>query len=219
MAAVPAAVGAARVEHARLDPGLSGVQPFFALVISFFLCIIKAINWRCYNFETMEVSVPIPNDQVVTVHYTLTDGDGNLLDTTYDEDPLEFISGGEQILAKLESEILAMPMKSKKKIMLRPDEAYGDYDAEDIQVVKRNELPDDIELEVGAELLAEVDEDEEAEEVSCFISKIDGDRITLDFNHPLAGKTLYFDVELIDVRPATAEELEHGHVHGEDCEE
>jgi len=166
--------------------------------------------------------VPIPNDQVVTVHYTLTDSDGNLLDTTYDEDPLEFISGAEQILAKLEDEILTMPMKSKKKVVLRPDEAYGDYDPEDIQVVQRNELPDDIELEIGAELLAEVDENDEEDEdeqLSCFISKIDGDQITLDFNHPLAGKTLHFDVELIGVRPATPAELEHGHVHGEDFEE
>ncbi len=166
--------------------------------------------------------MPIANDQVVTVHYTLTDSDGNLLDSTYDEDPLEFISGAEQILAKLEEDILAMPLKSKKKIVLRPDEAYGDYDPEDIQVVHRNELPDDIELEIGAELLAEVDENEEEEEgeqLSCFITKIDGDQITLDFNHPLAGKTLNFEVELLGVRPATAEELEHGHVHGEDFAE
>jgi FKBP-type peptidyl-prolyl cis-trans isomerase SlyD len=162
--------------------------------------------------------VPILKDQVVTVHYTLTDSEGNTLDTTYDEEPMEFITGSDVLLPKLESEILTMAVKSKKKIVLQPGEAYGDYDAEDVQVVKREELPDDIELEIGTELLAEVDEEEE-EEVSCFISKIDGDEVTLDFNHPLAGKTLFFEVELLAVRPATTEELEHGHVHGDGLDE
>ena len=128
---------------------------------------------------------------------------------------MEFITGSGELLPKLEAEIITMPLNGKKKIVLQPAEAYGDYDPEDIQVVKRDELPDDIELEIGTELLAEVEEDAE-EELSCFISKIDGDEITLDFNHPLAGKSLHFEVELTGMRPATQEELEHGHVHGDE---
>ena len=171
-----------------------------------------------------EAIVPIKEKQVVTIHYTLNDKDGNLLDTTYDETPMEFLTGQGEILAKLESEIITMPLNSKKKIVLQPEEAYGSYDPEDIQVINRDELPEDIELEIGAELLAEVDESEEDDddedgEVSCFISKINGDEITLDFNHPLAGKSLHFEVELIGVRNATKEELAHGHVHGEEFEE
>ena len=162
--------------------------------------------------------MPIQENQVVTIQYNLTDADGNLLDTTYDEGPMEFITGAGEMLPKLEAEIITMTLNSKKKIVLQPAEAFGDYDPEDIQVVKRDELPDDIEMEIGTELLAEVDEEEEEEEeeLSCFISKIDGDEITLDFNHPLAGKSLHFEVELTGVRPATAEELEHGHVHGDE---
>ncbi|HNY90237.1 MAG TPA: peptidylprolyl isomerase [bacterium] len=159
--------------------------------------------------------MPIQDNQVVTIQYNLTDADGNLLDTTYEEGPMEFITGSGELLPKLEAEIITMPLNGKKKIVLQPAEAYGDYDPEDIQVVKRDELPDDIELEIGTELLAEVEEDAE-EELSCFISKIDGDEITLDFNHPLAGKSLHFEVELTGMRPATQEELEHGHVHGDE---
>ena len=159
--------------------------------------------------------MPIKENQVVTIQYNLTDADGNLLDTTYDEGPMEFITGSGELLPRLEAEIVTMAMNSKKKVVLPPADAYGDYDPEDIQVVKREELPDDLELEIGTELLAEVDEEAE-EEVTCFISKIDGDEITLDFNHPLAGKALHFEVELTGVRPATQEELEHGHAHGDE---
>jgi FKBP-type peptidyl-prolyl cis-trans isomerase SlyD len=154
--------------------------------------------------------VPFKENQVVTIHFTLQDAEGNLLDTTEEDGPMLFLAGQEEILPKLEAELTKMNLNEKKKVVLQPEEAYGPYDPEDVHVIKRHDLPDDIEIEVGVELLAEVEEDEE---VPCYISKVDGDEVTLDFNHPLAGKSLFFDVELIEVRDATEEELQHGHAH------
>lgn len=164
--------------------------------------------------------MPIKENQVLTIHYILKDADGEVLDSTYEDEegPMEFLTGHDEILPKLEAAILTMTKGSKKKVVLAPEDAYGDYDPENIEVVKKDELPEDIELEIGTELIAEVDDDEDAE-ATCTISQIEGDEVTLDFNHPLAGQSLYFEVELLDMREATPEELAHGHVHGEDFEE
>jgi FKBP-type peptidyl-prolyl cis-trans isomerase SlyD len=154
--------------------------------------------------------MPFKPNQVVTIHFTVKDDLGNLVDSTSGEEPFSFLSGQEEILPVLEEQICAMSVKSSKQVVLKPADAYGEYDAEDIEVVQRSDFPKDTALEVGSDYVAE---DEEGE-TPFTIKSIDGDEVTLDYNHPLAGRTLTFDVQLISVREATKEELAHGHAHG-----
>ncbi len=150
-------------------------------------------------------------NKVVTVNYKLSDDEGNLIQKTSVDEPFVYLSGNNQILPKLEQEIDSMIIGGKKNIGLNSSEAYGDYDNKAVQDVKRQEFPEGTNLEKGMEFMANTPD---GKPVPFVIKEINEDNITIDFNHPLAGKNLNFDVELIDVRDATREEMEHGHVHG-----
>ncbi len=156
--------------------------------------------------------MPIESNQVVTINYVLTDEEGNLLDTTTGRESFSFLSGHQQILPKLEEAIQGMLIHSKKTVVLAPPDGYGEYVKEAVQVANRADFPNDVELEEGMSFMATMPDGNNQQFV---IRKIEGDDVTIDFNHPLAGKTLTFEVELVDVRDATPEELAHGHVHGE----
>jgi FKBP-type peptidyl-prolyl cis-trans isomerase SlyD len=155
--------------------------------------------------------MPFRPNQVVIIHYTLKDDLGNLVDSTNAEEPFAFLSGQEEILPKLEEQLSMMQVSSRKTVVLKPEEAYGIYEKDDIEIVKRSDFPHDTELEVGMDYVAETEEGE----TPFTITRIDGDDVTIDFNHPLAGRTLTFDVQLVNVRDASAEELNHGHAHGD----
>lgn len=157
--------------------------------------------------------MPIGTNKVVTIHYTLKDEDGNLLDTTVGSQPFSYISGHAQIIPKLEEEIDPMLIGSKKSITLQAKDAYGLHNDQLIQVVKRYNFPDDVELEVGMQFVTTAPD---GSQMPFVISDIDDENITIDFNHPLAGKNLEFEIHLVDVRDATPEEISHGHVHGPD---
>ncbi len=151
-------------------------------------------------------------NKVVTLNYTLTDDQGNLIQNTEENGSFIYLSGSNQILPKLEEAIDSMIIGSKKIIELNSADAYGDYDENAIQFIKKNVFPEGANLEPGIEYMAH---NPEGHAVPFVIKEVNGEDVTIDFNHPLAGKNLNFDVELIDVRDATAEELQHGHVHGE----
>jgi FKBP-type peptidyl-prolyl cis-trans isomerase SlyD len=150
-------------------------------------------------------------NKVVTMNYTLKDSDGNILQTTKNEFPFSYMSGKNQILPKLEDEINIMIIGGKKKIKLSSSDAYGNYDENATQQVKKSDFPKDMNIEVGMEFLMN---SSDGKKVPFNIKSIIGDEITIDFNHPLAGMDLEFEIELLDVRDATVEELQHGHVHG-----
>lgn len=152
-----------------------------------------------------------PN-QVITIQFNLKDEEGNIIDASYDNEPLSFISGHGHILPKLEEEIETMLLNTQRTFVLTPDDAYGSHSQEKVQSVKRMNFPSDMELESGMFFTAKMPEGHDA---TFFIENIDDDDIIINFNHPLAGMTLTFEVELVDVRPATEQELSHGHVHGE----
>lgn len=154
----------------------------------------------------------IQPNQVVTINYTVKDKDGNIIDTTSNRQPFSFIYGQNQILPKLEEEIGKMLIGSKKTIELTATDAYGEYNDEATQEVNRSDFPDDAEVKEGAGFVTNT---ADGREVPFVIKKIEGDTVTIDFNHPLAGQSLWFEVELVNVRDATPEELSHGHVHGE----
>jgi len=155
--------------------------------------------------------MPLKSNQVVSIGYTLTDESGNVIDSASAASPFSFISGKNQILPLLEEKLGEMLIGSKKIVVLSPEEGYGIYDEMALQVVNRSEFPNDVAIEEGMSFIAD---SPDGKEMPFLIKKIEGENITLDFNHPLAGRTLTFDVELLSLRDASAEELSHGHVHG-----
>ncbi|MFN7131807.1 MAG: peptidylprolyl isomerase [Myxococcales bacterium] len=152
----------------------------------------------------------IAKDTVVTLEYRLTLPDGELVDEGGAEDPLVYLHGYEEIVPGLEKALEGKSAGDTLKVVVPPEEGYGEHDPEGVEEVPRASLPAELELEVGGVLTAHDDEDNEIE---FHIVGIEGDKVTVDSNHPMAGKTLHFEVTIRDVRAATPEELEHGHAH------
>jgi FKBP-type peptidyl-prolyl cis-trans isomerase SlyD len=128
---------------------------------------------------------------------------------------LHFLQGHQNIIPGLERELAGMKIGDSKQVVVSPTEAYGEVDPDNIIDVPRNEFPEEIPLEPGTELEVK---NSDGEVLSATINEINGDTVKLDFNHPLAGKQLTFDVTIVDLRQATEEELAHGHAHYEDEE-
>lgn len=150
--------------------------------------------------------------RVIGFHYTLRDDLGEVLDSSSGGDPLFILEGAREIIPGLERELVGMKAGDKAKIDVKAADAYGDVNPELIVQVKRSQFPPDAPLEIGEQFT--VDAGEHAPVFT--IIEADGDAVTVDGNHPMAGKDLYFEVEIVDVRDATAEELSHGHAHGAD---
>jgi FKBP-type peptidyl-prolyl cis-trans isomerase SlyD len=150
-------------------------------------------------------------NKVITLKYKLSDDKGNMIQTTQENEPFVYLSGNSQILPKLEAAVDEMIIGGKKNVSLDSSDAYGGYDEKAIQLVKKDAFPQDAKLEVGMEYMAH---GPNGHPVQFVIKEVKEEDITIDFNHPLAGRNLNFDVELVDVRDATEEELQHGHVHG-----
>jgi FKBP-type peptidyl-prolyl cis-trans isomerase SlyD len=171
--------------------------------------------------NTENTPLVIADNVVVTLDYELTIDD-QVVDSSDDGDPIIFLQGAGQIIAGLEKSIYGMKTGDTKQVIVAPEDGYGEIDSEEIVEVPRDEFPDDFPLEPGVEITVnsenEDDEDEDGELLEATILSVSEDTVTLDFNHPLAGKTLTFKVKVLDIREATAEELEHGHVHGDEDE-
>ncbi len=155
----------------------------------------------------------IEANKVVTLNYTLTDEEGNVLDSTKDGNSFSYMTGKNQIIPKLEEEVSTMIIGGKKSVKIDAANAYGEYDENAKKQVKRTEFPEGAEVKVGSRYVAN---SPDGKQMPFTINKVEGEDITIDFNHPLAGKNLEFAVELLDIRDATDEELNHGHAHGED---
>ena len=153
----------------------------------------------------------IEANKVVTMNFKLTDDQGNILDSTEHGGPFSYLTGKNNILPKLEEAVNNMIIGTKKQIKLDAENAYGNYNEQIVQVVGKENFPEDFVLEVGMEYMAS---NPDGVQMPFVITEVRDEDVTIDFNHPLAGKNLNFDVELIDVRDATQEELTHGHVHG-----
>jgi FKBP-type peptidyl-prolyl cis-trans isomerase SlyD len=150
--------------------------------------------------------------RVVTFHYTLRDPAGRVLDASAGREPITYLEGAGQIIDGLDQRLRTAESGSRVRVQVPAAEAYGAPDPAQVQRVKRALLPVAGELRVGAQFQA--GEDQFAPVVT--VVAIDGDEVTLDANHPLAGVDLTFEVELVAARPATAEEVSHGHPHGAD---
>jgi FKBP-type peptidyl-prolyl cis-trans isomerase SlyD len=151
--------------------------------------------------------------KVVTFRYTLTGEDGEVLDQS-DMTGMPYLHGAGNIVPGLEREMEDRLVGDKFRAVIPPEDAYGDRDAP-LQKIPRGAFPDDMQIEVGMQLLAQADDDEDP--IPLWVVGTDAEAIEVDLNHPLAGMTLTFEVEVIGIREATDEELAHGHVHGPDA--
>ena len=147
---------------------------------------------------------------VVTIHYTLTDNQGEVLDTSRGGEPLAYLHGAQNIIPGLERALEGTGAGHKTKVTVAPAEGYGEKDPEAVFEAPREHFPPDMELTPGVRVSA----DGPQGPISFLVVSVNEKTATLDGNHPLAGQTLHFDVEIVNVRAATGEEKEHGHVHG-----
>lgn len=153
----------------------------------------------------------VQDDVIVSIDYTLRLEDGEVIDTSKGRTPLQYIQGKGQIVPGLERELYGMNVGEEKAVIVPAEEGYGDYDEERLQRVPLDTFPDDMELEEGLSVRMR---DVNSEQLfDAYIDEIDEEAVMLDFNHPLAGETLHFDVKVVEVREPTVEELEHGHAH------
>ena len=152
----------------------------------------------------------LTKDKVGTINYTLKDKDGEVRDETQDGS-FAYLHGARNIIPGLENELEGKEVGYKNSVVIEPKDAYGERNLEQIQRVPLSMFPDDVEIQEGMQFEAQSDN---GMPIVVTVTAIDAGEVIVDGNHPLAGIQLYFDIEVIDVRDASEEELEHGHVHG-----
>ncbi len=138
----------------------------------------------------------VKDGSTVKVHYTGKLEDGTVFDSSLEREPLEFKIGTGSIIPGFEKGIMGLETGTKKTLTITPEDGYGDPSQDLIAVVKRAEFPKDITPDLGQQLQMQRPD---GQIVNMVIAKIEGDDVTLDANHPLAGKTLIFDIELVEV--------------------
>lgn len=152
----------------------------------------------------------IGKNTAVTIDYVLKDDTGNLIDESNDGQ-FVFLAGASNIIPGLENALLGKSAGEELEVSIAPAEAYGEHDPARVQSVKREMFPEGIDIQVGAQFHGA---SPNGDPVVVTVTSIDGDDIVIDGNHALAGQTLNFAVKVVDVRPATEEEISHGHIHG-----
>jgi FKBP-type peptidyl-prolyl cis-trans isomerase SlyD len=155
----------------------------------------------------------ISNNTAVSIHYTLTNDAGEEIDSTIGGEPLVYLHGRGNIISGLEKALHSKNVGEKLSVRIEPADAYGEFSEDMIQVVSK-EMFDGIDnLEVGMQFHAAVNSGSGV----ITVIKVEGDDITIDGNHPMAGQALIFDIEIVGVRLATKDENSHGHIHGSGC--
>ena len=152
----------------------------------------------------------IADKMVVTIDYTLKDDDGTVLDSSTDGQ-FAYLHGAHNIIPGLENALSGKSAGDELEVSVSPAEGYGERNDSMIQAVPRDMFDSEHEIQVGMQFHAE---SPEGEMIVVTVTDIDGDNITVDGNHPLAGVNLNFGVKIVDVREASQEEIDHGHVHG-----
>jgi len=155
----------------------------------------------------------IQNGKVVDLAYSLTNTAGEVLDRADARDPFTYLHGSGQIVPGLESALEGLKAGDKKKVSVEPAEGYGEMNPELKLTVSRSQFPKEANLEVGMQFETQTPD---GHGVVFTVEALEADKVKIDGNHPLAGQVLHFDVEVLKVREATEEELDHGHAHGGD---
>ena len=155
----------------------------------------------------------IADNTAVSIHYTLTNDQGEVLDSSDGGDALVYLHGSGNIISGLEAALIGKKVGDKLNVRIEPQDAYGVVSDDMVQVISKDMFEGVDHIEVGMQFHADVSHGPGI----VTVVNIDGDNVTIDGNHPLAGEALTFDVEIVEVRAATKEELDHGHVHGAGC--
>ncbi|WP_018935118.1 peptidylprolyl isomerase [Thioalkalivibrio sp. ALJ24] len=152
----------------------------------------------------------VAQNSVVSIHYKLTNDAGETIDSSEGREPLAYMHGNGQIVPGLERQLEGKAAGDKVQATVPPEEGYGEKIDAMVQEVPMEAFQGVDSIEPGMQFQAQT----ENGPLTVTVTKVEGDTATVDGNHPLAGQTLNFDVEVVDVREASAEELEHGHAHG-----
>jgi len=156
----------------------------------------------------------IADGSVVLFHYTLTNDEGEVMDSSRDRgEPLPYLHGAHNIVPGLERELTGKTVGDKLKVKVAPEDGYGPHNGMEPQPVPRGELPPEVPLQPGVQIMAQ---GPDGQAFPLWIQRVDEQYVYLDNNHPMAGKTLHFDIEIAGVREATEEERSHGHPLGPD---
>jgi FKBP-type peptidyl-prolyl cis-trans isomerase SlyD len=170
--------------------------------------------YNCFYVASHQLKgrvMKIAKNTVVTVHYKLSDAQGNLIEES--SEPMVYLHGDyENTLPAIEAALEGKDQGYKGQIQVEPEDAFGEYDAELVKVEPRSRFPED--TQVGMQFEGMPDSGNEEEAMIFTVTDIADDKVVLDGNHPLAGMALRFELDVADVRPATEEEVAHGHVHG-----
>ncbi len=151
----------------------------------------------------------IGQDSIVSLHFTLTNDSGEVMDQSQEGEPLVYLHGAAGIIPGLENELTGKVAGAEFQVTIKPEEAYGEHIPDMVQQVPRTSFPADTDIEVGMQFNAESPNGP----VNVSVTEVTADTITVDGNHPLAGLTLHFEGKVENVREASAEELDHGHAH------
>lgn len=157
----------------------------------------------------MDSKDTVQKNMVVSMEYTLH-VDGEKIDSSDGQDPLQFLAGHGNIISGLEREMMGMKVGDSKDVKIQPAEAYGEFDENAFMQVPRDQFPKDMQVEEGLELTVR---DDSGQSRYARVDAVEGENVTLNFNHPLAGDELQFNIKVVGLREPTDEELEHGHVH------
>ena len=148
---------------------------------------------------------------VVLIHYVLTNDDKEVLDSSEGQDPLAYLHGTGHLIPGLEAQLLGKTAGDKLDVTVQPGDGYGEFNEELVQVVPSDVFDGVESIEPGMQFQTSNEDCSGGETIT--VVSVENDEVTIDGNHTLAGVTLHFAVDIIEVREATAEELEHGHVH------
>ena len=159
------------------------------------------------------MSLPIAEDRVGVIHYTLKNDAGAVLDSSAGGEPLVYLHGHRNIVPGLEAALVGKVAGDRLSVSVAPAEGYGERQGDGPQRIRRNELPKDADIHVGMPLHGE---DGAGNYFTLWVTEAKGAWVWVDINHPLAGQTLHFEVEVVRVRDALDEEKVHGHAHGVD---
>ena len=162
------------------------------------------------------MNMQVVKNTVVTLDYNVSDPDGVLVDAG--QEPLVYLHGGyDDIFPMIEEALHGTKVGESVVVKMQPDDAFGEYDAELIQMESRKGFPKELEVGMQFEGVPEGGDDDDI--LIYRVTEIADDKVVLDGNHPLAGMALVFTCTVTSIRPASAEEVEHGHVHEDgDCE-
>ena len=156
------------------------------------------------------MSLLISDKLVVNMHYKLTDDNGNVMDSSEGAEPMAYLHGAGNIIPGLEKSLTGKVVGDSLQVRVEPGEGYGEVTPDLIQIIGKEAFEDADAIEEGMAFEAEA---QDGSRQHLVVKKVEGDQVTIDANHPLAGVVLNFDIEIVSIREATEEEVTHGHAH------